>query len=394
MAQSDNQSSAFERRIGSYSEGRPGPLLIVIGGVHGNEPAGVFAARRVLARLAKERSPIAGRFVAFAGNLGALPRRHRFLEADLNRIWQEEEAVTTRREVRAGGSLEAGQRDELLDAVAAEIDSGANRRRGAIILDLHSTSAHGSPFCVMADTLRNRKLAGAIGMPVILGLEETISGTMIEYFCELGHVAICLEGGQHEEEATVDNHESAIWIALVATGLLRAGDVPDLAEHRRRLRDAVGGVPGFVEVTHRHGIPAGHRYEMLPGFTNFQPIEKDRLLAHEGNGVMGEVRAPSSGLLLMPLYQPQGDEGYFMTRPVRRMWLRLSRLLRGLGLEWLLLLLPGVRRDPNRRRTIRVDRRVARRFAPQLFHLFGYRRCRPEGEFLLFSRRVEGPADV
>ena len=109
---------------------------------------------------------------------------------------------------------------------------------------------------------------------------------------------------------------------------------------------------------------------------------------------MHEVRAPDDGLLLMPRYQTQGDDGYFMIRPVGRPWLRISALLRRLRLESLLPLLPGVRSDPDRPRTLRVNRKVARLFAVQIFHLFGYRHCRPEGEILLFSRRVEGPADA
>ena len=40
-----------ERVLGSYETGRAGPLVLVLGAVHGNEPSGIIAAQRVLAKL-------------------------------------------------------------------------------------------------------------------------------------------------------------------------------------------------------------------------------------------------------------------------------------------------------------------------------------------------------
>ena len=71
------------RVIGRYPEAPgEGPTLVVFGGIHGNEPAGVFAARRVAARLAELAPPMRGQFVALAGNRPALARGVRFLEAN------------------------------------------------------------------------------------------------------------------------------------------------------------------------------------------------------------------------------------------------------------------------------------------------------------------------
>ena len=52
---------------------------------------------------------------------------------------------------------------------------------------------------------------------------------------------------------------------------------------------------------------------MMPGFKNFQPIEKGQLLGHDARG---EVRAPKNGCILMPLYQQQGDEGFFIIKVI------------------------------------------------------------------------------
>jgi len=61
------------RVIGIYEGKRKGPLFICVGGMHGNEPAGVLAIREVLKML--EVEPLgnptfryAGQFVGLIGN--------------------------------------------------------------------------------------------------------------------------------------------------------------------------------------------------------------------------------------------------------------------------------------------------------------------------------------
>ena len=72
-----------------------------------------------------------------------------------------------------------------------------------------------------------------------------------------------------------------------------------------------------------------------------------------------------------------------------RIWLRVSSLVRRLHLEVLLPLLPGVRQHPGDEREIRVNPRVARYIVLKIFHLFGYRKCPPQGGYLVFRRRPE-----
>ena len=77
----------------------------------------------------------------------------------------------------------------------------------------------------------------------------------------------------------------------------------------------------------------------------------------------------------------------FQNRRVPRFWFALSALLRRLGLSGIVSLLPGVQRDPGDPNRLLVDPRVARYLVVQVFHLFGYRRLRPVGGKLAFSRR-------
>jgi len=376
------------REVGRYDSGLPGPLFLSVGGLHGNEPAGIEASIRVLETLDRDRPPMHGRYVALRGNLSALADEQRFVERDLNRIWtpadlaslQErasEEDGPDERELR--GLLQTFQRLFLEEC-------GGRHCKEVVLLDLHTTSAPCTPFLCMADTLQNRRVSFELGVPVILGLEEALDGTLLDFMSEAGHVAIAFEGGTHEGEATVDAHEAAIWGALVAGGLLEDRDVPGLEGHRDLLRRTCADAPAIVEVLHRHGTRAGDGFEMDPGWTSFQRVGRGQAVARD---LSGAIHAPLAGRLLLPRYQDQGDDGFFISREVRPFWLSISAWLRRSGLGALLPLLPGVKRVEGDPRRLRIDRRKARFGVRQIFHLFGYRRFREDQWGWVFLRRPD-----
>jgi succinylglutamate desuccinylase len=95
--------------------------------------------------------------------------------------------------------------------------------------------------------------------------------------------------------------------------------------------------------------------------------------------------------VLLPLYQGQGEDGFFLCRDVHPLWLRLARWLRRLRLDALLPLLPGVSRHREQPDALLVDPGVARLLVREVFHLFGYRHCRPAAGRLVFTRRRVAP---
>jgi succinylglutamate desuccinylase len=384
--------SAFSagREIGRYGTADAGPTLVVTGGVHGNEPGGVVALGRVFRELAARKPALKGQIVGLVGNSCALAKSARFIDDDMNRVWTREAVAKLRRQAPALDNSEQREQREMLailDPLLAQ--AAANPKRRAMLLDLHSTSGGGPPFIVMGDTLQNRELAFALSAPVLLGLEENIDGTLIEFFGSGGNVAVVLEGGQNDDPRTADNLESAIWIALVACELLSAADAPDYEAHRARLRAAASGVPNVIEIVHRHDIEPRNEphFRMIPGLKGFQQIEKGRLLAHDGPHAEEQVTAPFSGVLLMPRYQPKGLDGFFMGKTVEPFWLRVSAVLRRLHMERLLSLLPGVQENRDGPNTLAVDPKIARFFTLEFFHLLGYRKHVEREKRMVFSRR-------
>jgi succinylglutamate desuccinylase len=380
---------SVERELGRYSSGLSGHLLVITGGIHGNEPAGVHALRRVLATLAEIKPKMRGELLALSGNRAALAKDIRYIAEDLNRMWSEPRLGELRAADPATDDSDRREQRELLGAIERALSLPRER---VIFVDLHSTSAGGPPFSLMGDTLQNRGIAFALGVPVLLGLEENVDGTLLEYFGNRGHIAVGLEAGQNRDPRTVDHAESAVWLVLVAAGLLEREQVPDYEFHRSRLATAGAGLPPVVEVLHRHGLENGEEFRMLPGLSNFQTVEKDRLLAHSGPSASRQVLAPFSGVLLMPRYQGQGNDGFFLGRDVRPFWLSLSAIMRRLRFEKIVGLLPGVKSTGAGASTLEVDARIARFCTVEFFHLLGYRKQVQRERDFLFTRRVEKPA--
>lgn len=293
--------------LGEIDQGRPGPTVVLSGGMHGNEPAGVLAIRQILQSLEAEHAQVAGRIVGLCGNVGALRLGVRYTDRDLNRSWDLPSVAQLR--ATHGHTAEDVEQLELLQA----FDDAAAQARGSIVhLDLHSMSADGVPFIVVCDHPQSVQLAGDLCLPGIAGLEKAIPATTIEYFTALGHIALAVEGGQHEAPATVDTLESVAWLLLASLGTIAWTSVPDLQGRRDRLRHRGLNLPP-VRVTYRHGITPNDHFRMKPGYRNLQSVHVGEVLAEDDRG---PVRAPADGWILLPLYQAVGNDGFFIGSPV------------------------------------------------------------------------------
>lgn len=306
-----------DRVIGRVSGGAAGgPLCLLTAGIHGNEPAGVHALRRVFHEIATKKVPLHGRFVGLAANIGGLSRGVRYVHEDMNRMWSRARVDALReRDLRLDNAEEREQR-ALLVELDRELAIPAER---VTHLDLHSTSGDGPPFTVIAGPAdSSRGAANELNVPLLLGLQGVIAGTLIEWIGSFGNTVVLLEGGQNERLATVDHHESAAWLMLVRSGVVRERDVPELSRHRERLVKAANDLPRELEIAYCHHLQPGEEFKMLPGYASFDAVEEGQLLARSGPDLEREVRAPWTGTLLMPRYQGQGLDGFFLGRRVQR----------------------------------------------------------------------------
>lgn len=365
-----------ERVIGAARASHPGPTLIVVAGIHGNEPGGVLAARRVLTHLQASSLLQQGEVTVLAGNMRALRGGKRFLERDLNRGWSDEQVDGLMR--RAPNTLDAEDREqrELFEAIEAV------RRQAhgpVVIADLHTSSAPGLPFVLFSDTLPQQRFVEAFPIPIIIGLVEQVDGVLTEFFTRRGCVTFCVEGGQHESESSVDALEAVLWLSLATAGMIDPA-LEQVERAARLLDEQRRGLPRVLEVMHRHSITHADAFVMEPGFKNIEAVSAGQLLARDARG---EIRAQEDGVVVLPLYQKLGSDGFFWARSVERPRLLAARALRTLRLDALAGLLPGVRWADHPHRIV-VDRA-----SPQvraLLRLLGFRRERHHSGVLTWER--------
>jgi succinylglutamate desuccinylase len=376
----EERSSNPPRVVGHIRSDIAGPTLVCVGGLHGNEPAGPVALQRVVEALQANNTVRRGDFLALVGNLAALNEGQRFLARDLNRHWH-------RHHLQPGRPAQAANAPEDIEqeALARELERAFAQARGDVFLvDLHTTSGDGKPFLVIADSLKSRRFALQFPSPLVLGLEEHLDGTLIDVVTNLGHAAIAFEGGRNDSPDSVDHSEAAIWTALHAAGLIAGNGADPAAAARASLRRVNDGLPAVVEILYRHPIEEGDEFRMRPKFGGFDVVRAGQPLADDSRG---EITAPSSGYLLMPLYQQQGDDGFFVVHAVRKFWLPVSAALRKLHVDHVVPWLPGVHRDPEADNGVIVNRAVARWFAVQVLHLLGFKKVREVGGTLYMRRR-------
>ncbi len=380
------------RLIGDAGNGN-GPTIVFTGGIHGNEPTGVLAIKQIFEELERGGVTLDGRMVGLVGNMAALETDQRCHRQDLNRVWTQ--AFLKRWAKRSADSAEpelteeAKEQAELFELIEPFLlDPKYSRRRNAppklYFADLHTTSSKSAPFIGINDQIDNRSFALKFPVPKILGIEEHLEGPLLGLLNDLGHVSLTFEAGQHRDPNSLELHKAFVYSVLVYAGLLKREQAIDLSKHRQAMQDAGDSVPGIYEVVYRKPVAAEDQFKMEPGFANFSKIDKGQILAADKNGT---IKAHRSGRIFMPLYQATGNDGFFIVRRVPAWALTLSRFLRRVNFERLLVLLPGISRSKTQPETVVVNKRIAKFLAIELFHLLGYRRKQDTGDRMIFSRR-------
>lgn len=298
------------RIIGRIDGPESGPAIIVFAGMHGNEPAGINALEQFFEQIQHTEPHFHGKIVGIRGNLSALAEGVRFMDEDLNRIWFP--SIIDKIKRSAFEELESSERveiKELLQLIRREIPE--EQDQPVIFVDLHSFSAQGDMFAITARKDRNMELISSMHIPMIFGIEEALRGTALRYFQDLGYITMAVEGGNHQNKLTITNNTAALILLVARAGCLDPAEIPDFEEFNHHLKQQNYHLPTKVELVYQHIIEEGDRFKMQPGFSNFQPIKKGEWLASDRNG---QIRAQCDGFLLMPLYQKQGDDGFFIVR--------------------------------------------------------------------------------
>lgn len=354
----------IERTLVHLKGKEDGPTLVFFAGIHGNEPAGVFALKHIVRELKIRETSIHGEIYAIAGNLGALEKGVRFQNEDLNRIWFPERI----RQIQSKKENTEEER-ELLSLYGILNQILENGKPPFYFIDLHTTSGNTSPFIVLNDSLLNRKYASNYPLPTILGIEEYLEGALLSYINELGYVSLGYESGQHDDAKAIKNSMDFIRYTMAITNVVACPESAKLSLRNEILKSSDAS-NRFYEIYYQYDIIRPSNFKMLPGFVNFQEIPKGMEIAMSNGEV---ITTKGKRQIFMPLYQDQGNEGFYYIRPIPRILLWMSKGLRRFKVDHLLVKLPGVAWKSIKKDAMVVDQRIARFLAKSIFHLLGYR---------------------
>lgn len=372
-----HKTMSINRIIAHIKGHHKGATIVFFAGIHGNETAGVFALEEVLKTIRPET--VSGTIYGISGNLQALKENQRFLQKDLNRLWTNEQLGAI--QFKDNLTPEEHEQRELFQLIEQIINTNSGP---LYFIDFHTTSSKTLPFITINDALINRKFSKLFPVPIVLGIEEYLNGPLLSYINELGYVSLGFESGQHDEQEAIDNCISFIHLALVHAKIIREENAIQFQEHFQQLQTNSNYLSDIFEVIYLHRIKKDEVFKMNSGFESFQHIKKGVSIATSNQE---DIKSPRNARLFMPLYQSKGEEGFFIIRPIKPFFLKLSAGLRHLKFDSLLVLFPGITWANKSKEALKVNLNVAKFFAKSIFHLLGYRNKKiNDTHLLLFNR--------
>ncbi len=307
-----------KRIIGEYQGTEKGPLLVIFGNMHGNEPAGYRAIDLMIKMI--EVEPITnpkfnfkGKILGITGNLKAANKGVRFLKKDLNRCWQPD--IIEKINNTPVDKLHAEEKEikEIIELLTNEINDYKPEK--LYFLDLHTTSSTGGIFTIVPDIKESVEIALKLNAPVILGLLNGVKGTSTEYFSKeflnIPSVSLTFESGNHNDILSVNRAIAAMTNLMTIIGNFESEHVEN--RHNALLQEFSQGLPKLSKLLYKHQITPKDNFIMNPGYKNFQKIKKGEILAKDNNGI---VKSPYDGRILMPLYQKLGEDGFFIIKEI------------------------------------------------------------------------------
>jgi len=202
---------------------------------------------------------------------------------------------------------------EVLDIIYYEINE--NNIKKLIVLDLHTTSSFGGIFTIPNSDPESLRIALELHAPVVQNMLQGIKGTTLHFFntenMGIETVAVTFESGQHEDELSVNRAIAAITNCMRSVGMVKAEHVEN--RHDSILIEYSKDLPRVSTLLSRYGVEEEDKFRMLNGYNNFQQVKKGELLAVDKKG---KIYASADALILMPLYQKQGEDGFFLIKEV------------------------------------------------------------------------------
>jgi succinylglutamate desuccinylase len=181
-------------------------------------------------------------------------------------------------------------------------------------MDCHTTSSDSLPYLSVQEVNDNDSWSRNFPTYIVRGFSDIITGDFDHYLSRTGLTGFVFEAGQHESKTSVENQEGMIWLCLKEACSLDLTQISTYPDCVKNFTTKNAPDQKVFDIEYRHGLKDGDDFKMQPGFQNFQEIKKDELLAIQ-NGK--EIRSRWNARIFMPLYQAQGNDGFFVIKEVK-----------------------------------------------------------------------------
>ena len=288
----------------------PGPSLVVLGAVHGNEVCGAHAIVRAIDDLTH------GRLRLLRGRLTLVPVANPLAFAQATREGQRN---LNRR------FLPQPDPQDYEDRITHQLAPLLAQHE--VLLDLHSFHTPGDPFAMVGPRTNSgarepfARAAEEMALARALGAQQVVEGWLEvydraaglrgelpddegigtnEYMRSQGGYAVTIECGQHEDPEAIDVATRAIHGALAHLELAHVPAPPRFAGPAARLKDVV-----------LRESPADR---LAQDWHSFDAVQAGDVIAHRADGT--PVAAPYDGCVLFPHPEAEvGQELFYLAEP-------------------------------------------------------------------------------
>jgi succinylglutamate desuccinylase len=224
---------------------KPGPIITIIAGTHGDEICGVKAFKKVIPNIKLKK----GKVYFILGNIKAIKINRRQYQYNLNRLYKDDSLIDN----KTKQTYEYKRSREIMQYL----------NNSEALLDIHSSmSKNSTPFAICEKPFI--KIAKVLPVKIIATGFATIEpGGTDDYMFSKGKVGICIECGNHISDLSDYNAIESIYRFLNYFNMV---DIPS------------------VKIVNVYSIyKTKNNFKPIKSFKDFEQIKKGNLIGYDGN---------------------------------------------------------------------------------------------------------------
>jgi len=248
-----------------FDSKKPGPNLVVMAGVHGDETCGLTAFDAILPTF----KPLQGRVTFIIGSPQAVRVNQREFEGNLNRMFRPDSEIT-----EAECNTYEYKRSRELMPILAKADA---------LLDIHSSTTEQTiPFVICEK--QSFEVAAKLPVEIVVSGIDVLHPTGTDAFVnQSGGLGICIECGNHNDPNATNIAIEVVNRFLTYFNVVEGKSINDTNKQRLVNADWIYRNKG--------------RFTLSKDFQEFEQVSESSIIGFDEEG---EIKAPYDGVILFP----------------------------------------------------------------------------------------------